>query len=114
MQIFQKSGSRLKILGAQSVTRSTFHTENSKMLGCTVQNLVARDLCKFGCRETKLCIDLLIANSKNSVTSTDILYDILLYHIYIDGYKVGLCHHGMARPQVADRGTACDKEGSCE
>jgi len=23
-------------------------------------------------------------------------------------------HHGMARPQVADRGTACDMEGSCE
>ena len=23
-------------------------------------------------------------------------------------------HHGMARPQVADRGTASDKEGSCE
>jgi len=27
---------------------------------------------------------------------------------------VGRCHHGMARPQVADRGTASDKEGSCE
>ena len=27
---------------------------------------------------------------------------------------VGPCHHGMARPQVADRGTASDKEGSCE
>jgi len=26
----------------------------------------------------------------------------------------GPCHHGMARPQVADRGTASDKEGSCE
>ena len=24
------------------------------------------------------------------------------------------CHHGMARPQVADRGTASDKEGSYE
>jgi len=23
-------------------------------------------------------------------------------------------HHGMARPQVADRGTASDKERSCE
>jgi len=30
------------------------------------------------------------------------------------GYVVGPCHHGMARPQVADRGTASDKEGSCE
>ena len=27
---------------------------------------------------------------------------------------VGPCHHGMARPQVADRGTGSDKEGSCE
>jgi len=29
-------------------------------------------------------------------------------------YVVGSCHHGMARPQVADRGTASDKDGSCE
>jgi hypothetical protein len=28
--------------------------------------------------------------------------------------QVGPCHHGMARPQVADGGTASDKEGSCE
>jgi len=27
---------------------------------------------------------------------------------------VGSCHHGMARPQVADRGTASDMEGSCK
>ena len=27
---------------------------------------------------------------------------------------VGPCHHGMARPQVADRGTASDMEGGCE
>jgi len=27
---------------------------------------------------------------------------------------VGPCNHGMARPYVADRGTACDKEVSCE
>jgi len=24
------------------------------------------------------------------------------------------CHHGMARPQVADGGTTSDMEGSCE
>jgi hypothetical protein len=32
------------------------------------------------------------------------------------GYSmnVGPCHHGMARPQVADGGTASDMEGSCE
>jgi len=28
--------------------------------------------------------------------------------------SVGPCHQGMARPQVADRGTASDKEGCCE
>jgi len=27
---------------------------------------------------------------------------------------MGPCHHGMARPQVADRGTASFMEGSCE
>jgi hypothetical protein len=28
--------------------------------------------------------------------------------------NVGPCHHGKARPQVADGGTASDMEGSCE
>jgi len=28
--------------------------------------------------------------------------------------EMGPCHHGMARPQVADGGTASDMEGSCE
>ena len=28
--------------------------------------------------------------------------------------EVGPCHHGMARPQVADGGMASDMEGSCE
>jgi len=27
---------------------------------------------------------------------------------------VGPCHHEMAGPQVADRGTVSDKVGSCE
>ena len=27
---------------------------------------------------------------------------------------VGLCHQGMARPQVADEGTASNMECSCE
>ena len=27
---------------------------------------------------------------------------------------VGRCHHDLARPQVADGRTACNKEGSCE
>jgi hypothetical protein len=28
--------------------------------------------------------------------------------------NVGPCHHGIARPQVADGGTASYMEGSCE
>jgi hypothetical protein len=28
--------------------------------------------------------------------------------------NVGPCHHGMARPQVADGGTASYMEGSCK
>jgi len=35
-------------------------------------------------------------------------------YAYFVPVLVGPCHHGMARPQVADRGTASDKEGSCE
>jgi hypothetical protein len=31
-----------------------------------------------------------------------------------DPVLVGPCHHGMARPRILDRGTASDKEGSCE
>ena len=38
----------------------------------------------------------------------------ILHSISFDAVLVGPCHHGMARPQVADRGTASDKEGSCE
>jgi hypothetical protein len=31
-----------------------------------------------------------------------------------ESMNVGPCHHGMARPQVADGGTASYMEGSCE
>ena len=31
-----------------------------------------------------------------------------------DAVFVGPCHHGTARPQVVDGGTASDMEGSCE
>jgi len=48
-------------------------------------------------------------------------YEIQLYvsvpflcQMVLGPVLVGPCHHGMARPQVADRGTASDKEGSCE
>ena len=34
--------------------------------------------------------------------------------VCIQSVCVGPCHHVMARPQVADGGTASDMEGSCE
>jgi len=38
----------------------------------------------------------------------------LKYSMRMKARVVGPCHHGMARPQVADRGTASFMEGSCE
>ena len=38
---FQKSRSHLKILDARRVTCSMYHTQNPKILGASVQNLVA-------------------------------------------------------------------------
>ena len=42
--------------------------------------------------------------------------DVLLFKCSVPGptMNVGPCHHGMARPQVADGGTASNMEGSCE
>jgi len=34
--------------------------------------------------------------------------------VYTVTVLVGPCHQGMVHPQVADRGTASDMEGSCE
>ena len=39
---------------------------------------------------------------------------VLSVLVRLDAMLVGPCHQGMARPQVADRGTASDKEGSFE
>ena len=35
-------------------------------------------------------------------------------YMIIDSMNVGPCHHGMARPRVADGGMASNMEGSCE
>jgi hypothetical protein len=47
---------------------------------------------------------------------TQIACHIIYFHS-VDPYRtmnVGPCHHDMARPQVADGGTASNTEGSCE
>jgi len=43
-----------------------------------------------------------------------LLLTLYVFNFTVSINVVGPCHHGMARPQVADRGTASDKEGSCE
>jgi len=47
-----------------------------------------------------------------------ILFQLLVWRNHIQSvieiHTVGPCHHSMARPQVVDRGTASDKEGSCK
>jgi len=68
----------------------------------------------------KFCeYDLLLIPSTSSMnvefySLSNSFYFIILCYIEQKFYVVGPCHHGMARPQVADRGTASDKEGSCE
>ena len=39
---------------------------------------------------------------------------VFILFIFTYSVFVGPCHHGMARPQVADGGTASDMGGSCE
>ena len=41
---------------------------------------------------------------------------IMIFQPNIEPYSmnVGPCHHSMARPRVADGGTASNMEGSCE
>jgi hypothetical protein len=56
---------------------------------------------------------------KHTWTSPDEKTHNQIDHVLIDRRQrstmnVGPCHHGMARPQVADGGTASDMEGSCE
>ena len=47
-------------------------------------------------------------------TDTDEFFPLRAIEAYRQCMVVGPCHHGMARPQVADRGTASFMEGTCE
>jgi len=50
-------------------------------------------------------------NNLNNITSSAVLNSS---KYRCTTHVVGPCHHAMARPQVADRGTASFMEGSCE
>ena len=44
-----------------------------------------------------------------------LITSVKLIHPFLEPTEfVGPCHHGMARPQVADGGTAYAMQGSCE
>jgi len=66
--------------------------------------------------------EMLAKNDKHILFIVFISGDVIkaVHHHCIFPYEdvflllVGPCHHGMALPQVADTGTASDKEGSCE
>ena len=55
----------------------------------------------------------LYPRTRKSYKPSSIITDIAVANSYIP-MKVGPCHHGMARPRVADGGTASNMEGSCE
>jgi len=61
-------------------------------------------------RSSGSCEDAKLCRSEDEKIIMIIIIIIIMPILYV----VGPCHHGMARPQVADRGTASDKEGSCE
>jgi len=42
--IFKKSRSHLNVLGTRRVTQSKFHTQDPKILGTTIKNLVALNI----------------------------------------------------------------------
>ena len=43
-----------------------------------------------------------------------VFYTPIIRSTIFNCMNVGPCHHGIARPQVADGGTASNMEGSCE
>jgi hypothetical protein len=59
----------------------------------------------------KLCELLLVSHTTNKIKIITIKICVV---IIIVSMNVGPCHHGMARPRVADGGTASNMEGSCE
>ena len=56
----------------------------------------------------------LAVTMKPALPSLDCLYYPFKDSSTLQAHAVGRCHHGMARPQVADRVTASDMEGGCE
>ena len=60
------------------------------------------------------CPGVFHATEKDNSVRIVLLYFSFCCRSYVSSVFVGPCHHGMARPQVVDGGTASDMEGSCE
>jgi hypothetical protein len=69
-QIFHKSSSHLKIPGARMVTSSKFHTDNPKILGATVQNLVAMAIWQPGSVHPRCSVMCLFRHSSETSEHT--------------------------------------------
>jgi len=72
--------------------------------------------CHFQMLIIDYCLDMFrtsLCPSSGEKTTCYSIWGFLLVVLDV-AVLVGPCHHGMARPQVADRGTASNKEGSCE
>jgi hypothetical protein len=54
------------------------------------------------------------AQPNNGLSRATETCSFLDYYNKVLSWYVGPCHHGMARPQFADGGTASSMEGSCE
>jgi hypothetical protein len=61
-----------------------------------------------------LCIIIVVVVVGYSPFAVPVYTTGLTLKVHILAMNVGPCHHGMARPPVADGGTASNMEGSCE
>jgi len=75
-----------------------------------IRNNVRREVSRHFRNKKKAC---LIAKIEELETNCKI-QNVRDLYTGIIAVLLGSCHHGMARPPVADRRTASDKEGSCE
>jgi len=72
-----------------------------------IGNLHRTSFCKYNCFN-------LMCTIFNPPPPKHVFLSMYIYGMHCNVTAVGPCHHGMARSQVADRGTASDMEGGCE